>query len=90
MLKTMAVKIDDDTYNLAVACLDASFISVSPTSLKDCYLIINTFDYKIFEGDAVGQYLVVRNVWCSEDIFNEKYYFVEKELPGELSEVLPN
>lgn len=87
MLKTMAVKIDDDTYNLAVACLDSGFINVSPTSLKDCYLIINCFESLHVESK---NYLIVTNYWTSEESFLVKYYFVEKELPGELSEVLPN
>ena len=82
----MAVKIDDDTYDIAVACLSASFISESPISLQNCYLLINCFVERQFENEKC---IVVTNYWCDEETFNERYYFVDKDIPGKFAIILP-
>jgi len=80
MLQTLAVKIDEDSYNIAVACLSAGFINVPKEKAIGSYLVINEPTFKLLEsGENI---IVISNSWTSEVDFHEHYIFIT-EAKGE-------
>ncbi len=89
MLKTMAVKITEDNYPIAVACLAAGFATYPVKEVVGCYLVINELGVDTFKHEGDRPFLVVGNSWMTEKLFNETYQFVEDmNDPKEFGEII--
>lgn len=75
MPKTMATKITEENYPIAVACLAAGFATIPINKVLGCYLVINELIAENMEGEGIRPYLVVGNFWMKETLFNEIYEF---------------
>ncbi len=83
MLKTMAIKITEDNYPVAVACLAAGFAALPLKKVLGGYLVINKLEVKNFSKEGTRPYLVIGNSWMTEKMFNLSYEFVENEYDHE-------
>jgi len=80
MIEMLAVKIDDDSYHIAVACLPPGFINVPKSRAVGAYLVINEPTLQILENGK--ELLVIANSWQSAEDFIEHYSFTS-ELVGD-------
>lgn len=87
MLKTMAMKITEHNYDVAVSCLSAGFIQVPRSKPIGCYLVINEVDAVVFKNSGDRPWLVVVNSWMSAEIFGDMYDWVDFETDNMFVEV---
>jgi len=85
MVKTMAVKIDRNTYPIAVACLAGGFAAVPFHRVKGSYLVINELAGGKVKQRGYRPWL--GNTWQSESSFRKQYRFLQAEEKGRFSEV---
>ena len=78
MIKTMAVKITDETYPIACACLPGAFATFPVKRVLGAYLVINDIDAIHIDGDRSPS-KVLTNKWVASDSFWKNYDFVEDE-----------
>jgi hypothetical protein len=94
-IRTMAVKIDFDTYPAAVACLGPGFASIPYPQVDGAYVVINAPDsrrpfrrispYNRYGSqEPVG--VTLHNFWIPAELFKEEYTWVNKEKKGKFSE----
>lgn len=86
IIDTMAVKITEETYPIAVACLAGGFAKFAFSKVEGRYLVINELQIKIPKKDD-RPILIVGNGWMEEDYFKKNYTFVEKETPNKFASV---
>lgn len=77
-IKPLAVKITQDTYSIAVACLGGGFASYPYPEVEGCYLVINvpTPEYgrvRRFGHEAANHSIVLGNKWMTQDQFRAEY-----------------
>ena len=87
MLKTMAVQISENNYDIAAACLPGGFALYPLKNVLGCYLVINELDIQHFKKEGNRPYLTVSNSWETAERFHEKYSFMAKETPDKFVEV---
>lgn len=87
MPKTMAVKITEANYDIAVACLRAGFAANWPKSeTLGAFLVIN--ELKSIEASDSGishrepPLLVISNSWMDAERFNSTYRFIDPKQKG--------
>jgi hypothetical protein len=96
-IRTMAVKIDFDTYPAAVACLGPGFASIPYPQVDGAYVVINAPDSRRLipnvrsrghsDMEARSQSaLRYYNFWVPAELFKEEYTWVSKEKKGKFSE----
>lgn len=85
-VKTMALKITEKSYPVAVACLPAGFMNIAPKETFGNYLVINEVAVESSE-DGVDKILRVGNGHYEAELFKETFEFVENELKTNFTEV---
>ena len=70
-VKTMAILITANTYQIAVACLPGGFATLPPISVFNRVLVINDVSSK--KTDDRGVVAILTNAWMSIDDFNWEY-----------------
>ena len=70
-VKTMAILITANTYQIAVACLPGGFATLPPISVFNRVLVINDVSKK--KTDDRGVVAILTNAWMSIDDFNWEY-----------------
>lgn len=88
LIKTMAVKITEKTYPIAVACLAAEFLTASPKETYGHYLVINRVVPETSETGPMKAFYM-QNKTYSEEAFRASYEFVDGELKTNFAEVRP-
>lgn len=82
----MAVKITEETYPIAIACLPAGFALYPLSEVLGCYLIINKLQIKHF-GKKAPSILQLDNIWLQERFFRKSWKFKDKERLDRFSEI---
>lgn len=88
LIKTMAVKITEKTYPVAVACLAVDFLTAPPKETYGDYLVIN----RVVPGTLGSEHkktFYMQNKNYSEEAFRASYEFVDGELKTNFAEVRP-
>lgn len=86
-IPVMAVKITEETYPIAVACLAAGFATIPKKKIMGNYLVINKMEARRFKGEGERPWLVMSNSHMSEKLFHTTYQFVGVEEPNVFTEV---
>ena len=74
-IKTMAIRITEDTYSIAVACLPPTFAQIGKDLVFGTYLVINALDTTVDENEQQVK-LSLTNFWSTEELFLVEYDFV--------------
>jgi hypothetical protein len=75
-IPVMAVKITEETYPIAVACLAAGFATIPKKKVMGNYLVINKMEARTFKSQGERPWLVMSNSHMSEKLFRANYRFV--------------
>ena len=86
-ITTMAMRITEDTYPIAVACLPAVVATMPVKNVVGKYLVINDLSTRHTKDGAARFSLEVGNSWMPKRVFKDNFAFVKKELPGRFAEV---
>lgn len=84
LIKTMALKITEKSYPVAVACLSGSFAIDSPKHAMGRYLVINEVNTISTEFEKA---FALSNRLYTKEEFAEIYEFVDPELKTNFTEV---
>lgn len=78
-IQKMAVKITEEIWPVATACLAGGFVKIPFERVEGCYLVINETYPERFIEMGLSPIITIQNCWLPAELFHETYTFVEKE-----------
>jgi len=86
-MKIMSVKITDEMYPIAIACLPAGFACLAKDDVYGSYLVINKPVAHYDPNRGREPYLTFENTWCSKEDFEREYQWVTPARKNQFAEI---
>lgn len=77
-IKTQAIKITEETYSIAVACLPGGFAMIPFANVENHWLIINTVT-TVYIEDLNQDIATIENQWLNDEDFQARFNEINKK-----------